>query len=192
MNTSPAFSTDFDLHSGLSTRATALQRRLTDMRGMFADAAALDAAITRDNALVYEFFDLGVPDSPHAVAHGTSVIYPGKVGGEYFMTKGHFHTVLECAEVYYGLRGRGVILLENPEGDWDARDIAPGIAVYIPGRFAHRSINTSPNEPLVFFFALAGNAGHDYGTIATRGFRKRLVEQDGAPVIVDNTDWRPA
>jgi glucose-6-phosphate isomerase, archaeal len=191
MNTSSAFSTDFDLHTGLSSRAQPLHRRLSDMRGMFADSAALDAAIAREDALVYTFYDLGVPDTPHAVAHGTSVIYPGKVSDEYFMTKGHFHTELECAEVYYGLRGRGVILLENPEGDWDAREIAPGIAVYIPGRYAHRSINTSLDEPLVFFFALAGNAGHDYGTIATRGFCKRLVERDGTPAIIDNGHRRP-
>jgi glucose-6-phosphate isomerase len=33
------------------------------------------------------------------------------------MTKGHFHTILETAEVYYTLSGEGFMLLENPEGD---------------------------------------------------------------------------
>jgi len=30
-----------------------------------------------------------------------------------------------------------------------------------------------------------GNAGHDYDTIVEEGFRKRIVEIDGKPAIVD-------
>jgi len=50
-------------------------------------------------------------------------------------------------------------------------------------------VNTSPNEDLVTFFVYPGNAGHDYGTIETQGFRKLVVERNGVPVIVDNPRW---
>ncbi len=30
------------------------------------------------------------------------------------MTKGHFHTVLETAEIYYTLQGRGYMVMETP------------------------------------------------------------------------------
>ena len=181
---------DFDLTSGLSATKKPLQRYLSNMNGIFSDQAAIEAQLAQENLLVYEFFDMGVPETSGDVAYGTSITYPGKVGDEYFMTKGHFHTVLDTAEVYYCLRGHGVMLMENPEGDWEAQELTPGKAVYVPGRYAHRSVNVSPDEPLITFFAFPGHAGHDYGTIETQGFRKLVVERDGKPAFVDNPKWK--
>ena len=181
---------DFDLKSGLSTSKEPLQRYLSNMKGIFSDQAACDAQLAKENVLIYEFFDMGVPESSGEIAYGTSITYPGKVGDEYFMTKGHFHTLLDTAEVYYCLSGHGYMLMENPEGDWEAQELVPGKAVYVPGRYAHRSVNVSPDEPLVTFFAFPGHAGHDYGTIETQGFRKLIVERDGKPAFVDNPKWK--
>lgn len=181
---------DFDLNTGLSKARKPLQRRLSAMKGLFNDDRALQDQLGKEDLLVYEFFDMGVPDSEAEVAYGTSITYPGKIGDEYFMTKGHFHTVLATAEVYYCLRGHGYMLMENPEGDWEAREMTPGTAVYVPVRYAHRSINVSPVEPLITFFAFPGHAGHDYGTIETKGFRKLLVERDGKPTFIDNPKWK--
>jgi glucose-6-phosphate isomerase len=50
-------------------------------------------------------------------------------------------------------------------------------------------VNTSQSQDLVTFFVYPGNAGHDYGSIETRGFRKLVVQQDGKPLIVDNPGW---
>ncbi len=179
----------FDLASGLSTKRPALRRQLSQMRGMFYDAPAYAQALASDDALVYEFYDLGIPADPNEVAFGTSITYPGKVGDEYFMTKGHFHTALETAEAYFCLRGHGFVLMENPEGDWEAQELTPGVVVNIPGRYAHRSINVSASEPFVFYFAVPGHAGHDYGTIETQGFRKLLVDRGGVPTFIDNPRW---
>lgn len=181
---------DFDLKNGLSSTRKPLQRYLSNMKGMFADQTAYEAQLQQENVLVYEFFDMGVPDSEKEIAYGTSITYPGKIGDEYFMTKGHFHTVLDTAEVYYCLSGHGYMLMENPEGDWEAQELTPGRAVYVPGRYAHRSVNVSPTEPLVTFFAFPGHAGHDYGTIESQGFRKLVVARDGAPAFVDNPKWK--
>jgi len=159
------------------------------MAGMYADETRRAEMVDQDDVVVYEFYDLGLPERPGEVAFGTSITYPGKVGDEYFMTKGHFHTILETAEVYYCLRGHGYMLMENPEGDWEARELTPGRAVYVPERYAHRSINVSDSEPLVTFYAFRGDAGHDYGTIETKGFRKLIVERDGKPEVVDNPKW---
>jgi glucose-6-phosphate isomerase len=182
--------TDFSLETGLSNTKESLQRKLSKMKGMFHDADAYDKALAAEDTLVYEFYDMGVPESEKEVAYGTSITYPGKVGDEYFMTKGHFHTILDTAEVYYCLRGRGYMLMENPEGDWEARELTPGKALYVPARYAHRSINVSDSEPLVTFYAFPGNAGHDYGTIETKGFRKLIVERNGKPEIIDNPNWK--
>jgi glucose-6-phosphate isomerase len=77
------------------------------------------------------------------------------------------------------------MLMETEDGRSSAVEMRPDVAVYVPARWAHRSINTG-DEPLISFCVYPGNAGHDYGTIETEGFRKRIVEIDGKPRIIDN------
>lgn len=186
----PPFSVPFDLHTGLSPDRRPICRLLSQMKGMYADADAFDARVRGGDPLVYEFYDLQLPASSGDVAFGTSITYPGKVGDEYFMTKGHFHEVLETGEVYYCLRGQGCMLMESPEGVCETRELRAGVAVYVPPRYAHRSINTAPSEPLVSFFAFRADAGHDYGTIESKGFRKLVVDRNGQPAVIDNPRWR--
>jgi glucose-6-phosphate isomerase len=183
---------DFDFQTGLSLERESLKRYLSKMEGMFSDEQAFQEQLEKEDVLIYEFYDMGVPESEKEIAYGTSITYPGKIGNEYYMTKGHFHTVLDTAEVYYCLRGHGYMLMESAEGDWEARELMSGKAVYVPGRYAHRSINISADEPLITFFAFPGHAGHDYGTIESKGFRKLLVEVDGEAVFVDNPKWKDA
>lgn len=187
--TVPATITAFDLKTGLSGNRAPLRRQLSAMAEMYQDNDAAKAQVEQDDVLVYEFYDMGVPATSGDVAYGTSIVYPGKIGDEYFMTKGHFHTILDTAEIYYCLSGRGYLLMENPEGDVQWAEFVPGQAVYVPPRYAHRSINTSATEPLVMFFAFPGNAGHDYGTIEEKGFRKLCVDRNGTPEFIDNPKW---
>jgi glucose-6-phosphate isomerase len=184
------FTLDFSLKDGMSSMAVPTKRLLSQMKGMYADDEAYDKIIATGDALVYEFYELGAPENAGDIAFGTSITYPGRVGREYFMTKGHFHTILETAEVYYALSGEGYMLTENPEGETAAHKLSPGCAVYVPRRFAHRSVNTG-NTPLVTFFAFRGDAGHNYATIETKGYRKLVVEgPDGKPEIIDNPRWK--
>jgi glucose-6-phosphate isomerase len=189
MQTQASFAIAFDAHTGLSPAREPIRRCLSQMKGMYADGAAFERLLAQGDALVYEFHDLHLPESASQIAFGTTITYPGKVGNEYFMTKGHFHQVLETAEVYHCLRGRGCMLMESPEGVCEAQFMQAGVAVYVPPRFAHRSINVSPDEPLISFFAFRGDAGHDYGTIESKGFRKLVVERNGQPTVVDNPRW---
>lgn len=182
---------DFDLNTGLSRTVETGKRYLSQMKGMFADEEALRKKIEAEgDSLIYEFHGLPLPETPGDFAFGCSILNPGKIGNEYYFTKGHFHTLLETGEVYYCLKGHGYMLLENPEGDWSAQELTAGQAVYVPPRYAHRSINVSPDEKLITFFVYRADAGHDYGTIETKGYRKLLVEKDGMPAIVDNPNWK--
>jgi len=185
---SQPFTQYFDLKSGLSNQSESTKRYLSNMKGMYVDEQAFDEIIAEDNPLVYEFYELKLPEHAGELLFGTSILYPGKVGNEYHMTKGHFHSILETGEVYYCLSGEGYLLLENPEGEWSAQRFTAGSAVYVPPRYAHRSINTG-NEPLVTFFVFRADAGHDYGLIEQQGFRKLIVEENGADSIIDNPKW---
>jgi glucose-6-phosphate isomerase len=183
------FILDFALANGLSQKAASTKRSLSQMRGMFSDEDAYEEALRTDDPLVYEFYELGAPETPGDLAFGTSITYPGMVGNEYYMTKGHFHTILETAEVYYTLSGEGFMLLENPEGDTSLKPLSPGSALYVPPRYAHRTINTG-KVPLVTFFVFRGDAGHNYGAIETKGYRKLVLEgSDGKPQMADNPKW---
>jgi glucose-6-phosphate isomerase, archaeal len=183
------FNIYFDLKSGQSSDRKPTKRYLSNMKGMFSDDKALNELIEKEDSLVYEFFELSLPSTPGDLLFGTSILYPGKVGNEYFMTKGHFHKILETAEVYYCMSGRGYMLMEDPEGHWDAQELTPGRMVYVPKCWAHRTVNVG-KEPFVTFFAFRGDAGHDYGTIETKGYRKLLVEKDGKVEIIDNPRWK--
>lgn len=188
-NWDTSFVLDFDLNTGFSKCAETSKRYLSQMKNMFCDQAEVEKILKDKDPLIYEFHELGCPERPGDLAFGTTILYPGKIGNEYFMTKGHFHTVLETAEVYYTLAGEGYMVMENPEGDTIELPLSKGKAIYVPRRYAHRTVNTG-TIPLVLFYTFAADAGHDYGTIETKGYHKIIIEENGEPTIVDNPRWK--
>jgi glucose-6-phosphate isomerase len=168
-----------------------LRRTLSSMRGQYADEQAYEEMLARGDELLYEVYEVKRPETSNELITGMSIVHPGKVGDEYFMTKGHFHAELECAEIYHCLAGEGVMVMENPEGEWSVAELRPGTVLYVAPRWAHRSVNTRPDTDLITFFAYPGHAGHDYGSIEKQGFRKLMVERAGHPAIVENPRWMP-
>ena len=116
---------------------------------------------------------------------GTTTMYPGRVGDEYYLTRGHFHARRDRAEVYYTQSGDGLLLLELRDGETRSVAMKPGIAAYIPPDWAHRTVNTG-TQPLVFVWMTNIDAGHDYATIVEKGMRSLVVEKDGGAAIVPN------
>jgi glucose-6-phosphate isomerase, archaeal len=166
-----------------------IQRNLSAMEDQYYDQQACQRLLAEDDPLLYEVYEIQRPEKAGELLLGISIIHPGKVGDEYFMTKGHFHTVLDTAEVYYILSGSGFMVMETPEGDWAVEELVPGGVLYVLPRWAHRSVNVSPKEDLVMLFAYPANAGHDYGTIEEQGFRKLILDMDGKPTVVTNPRW---
>jgi glucose-6-phosphate isomerase, archaeal len=173
----------------LSAYDNHITRQLSSMKNQFLDTATYEVMLKKENSLLYEVYEIRVPEQAGELLQGISIVHPGKVGEEYFMTKGHFHAVIDTAEVYYCLRGQGYMVMENPEGDCQVEALSPNRVLYVPPRWAHRSVNTGKDEDLVTFFIYPGNSGHDYGTIEKQGFRKLVVERDGKPVLIDNPRW---
>jgi len=163
-----------------------IERRLSALRGQFLDQECYTQMLSREDQLIYEVYEVRRPEVAGEMLMGISIVHPGKVGKEFFMTKGHFHSILDTAEVYYCLRGEGYMVMETPEGDTSVEALSPGKVLYVPPRWAHRSVCTSRQENLVMFFIYPGNAGHDYGTIERQGFRKLVLDGENGPEIVDN------
>ncbi len=166
-----------------------IQRRLSALKGQFFDQESYAAMLAREDTLLYEVYEVSRPHLPGELLSGISILHPGKVGREFFMTKGHFHAVLETAEIYYCLKGEGFMVMENPQGETSVEPLCPGRVLYVPPAWAHRSVCTSRQQDLVTFFAYPGNAGHDYGTIEKQGFAKLVVEGESGIEIIDNPRW---
>jgi glucose-6-phosphate isomerase len=163
-------------------------KRLSGLTGIFPDSSAFSRAISeQDDPVVYEVIDYRKPDSD--LFFGTTTMQPGKIGVEYYMTRGHFHERCDRGEVYYTQSGVGLLLLESRDGESRTVAMRPGVCAFIPPDWAHRSINIG-REKLVFAWFCATDAGHDYGKILERGMRKLVVEQDGEVTITDNPNFR--
>ncbi len=155
-------------------------RTLGQTGGLFSDKAALSAADPDTVVYSVESHEATEAGTRGGLFFGTSTVKPGRVGDEYFMTKGHFHSRIECAEYYWGISGRGVLLLMDESGSCRAEEVTEGSLHYIPGGVAHRLINTGEVD-LVVGACWPSDAGHDYAAIADRGFPVRLVCRDGEP-----------
>ena len=169
-----------------------LKRGLSALEGLFQDEQARAARLSKGDAMVYEVYEIAGPQVAGELLMGVTVIHPGKVGREFHMTKGHFHSVRETAEVYFCLKGEGMMVMETLEGETAVEPLTPGKVLYVAPCWGHRSVCTSRQEDLVMFFAYPGNAGHDYETVAKRGFRKLVMDGKDGPEIVDNPHWSAA
>ena len=178
------------LHMSLSTGFLSgsgieeVSRKIANLPGLFADEPA--RARMAPDTLVYRVQAFQpVPDgTPGGLYWGTTVIQPGVVGDEYFMTKGHFHKLADRSEYYITASGEGALILMDTERKARWEPMTPGSVHYIPGHTAHRVANTG-REPLSFFACWPADAGHDYDTIARHGFSARLRCVNGRPALVE-------
>ena len=174
----------FDAEAGTLAGASRVERRLSDLKGVFLDEAAYAAACAEGDRVVYsvEAVEPGTGDGD--LHYGVGLIQPGRIGREYFMTKGHLHRWREAAEIYIGLCGRGVMLLEDEAtGESRMLPLEPGMAVYVPGHTGHRTANVG-DKPLSYIGVFPARAGHDYGAYADRNFRFAIVDEGGEPRMI--------
>lgn len=171
----------------------AYQKRLADLAGLYLDETAFAAlAAVRGDEVVYEVGDFRPSENPGDMIFGLTRMSPGKVGEEYFLTRGHIHARADRPEVYYGQAGHGLMLMESPAGDTRIVEVGPQTICYVPPRWIHRSVNTGP-EDFVMMFAYPADSGQDYDIIARSGGMKTRIFDDGAGgwVARDNADYRP-
>ena len=186
MNSPLPCSVSFEANTGMVPQATAhYEKRLSELRGFYLDPDALELRIREENDPVcYENYAFNQSQAEGDIFFGTTIIYPGKVGSEYHLTRGHFHRKRNHAETYQALSGRGLVLFERGDGTTCVAELAPGKVTYVPPFWAHRSVNTG-DVPLVFLWTCSVEAGHDYEGLGGRGLRQVVMERDGAPVVED-------
>lgn len=174
---------DLDFVTGVATKyAERVQRRASDMQAMFYDKEAVRQAIAGGDPLIYEFYNTKFITSNSDMAVAITRIFPGKIGDEYYMSKGHQHQRDDQPEIYICVQGTGYLLLDTMEGEFRAEAWKPGTITHIPPMWAHRVVNTG-NGTLVYIGVYHAAAGHDYALVERQGFAQVVVERDGKPCL---------
>ncbi|RLD11508.1 MAG: glucose-6-phosphate isomerase [Chlamydiae bacterium] len=158
-------------------------KTIGDLKNIFKDEKERSAMNQKQFVYRVEFYPSEKSGTCGGLFFGTSYIEPGKVGDEYFMTKGHFHADRDTAEFYWCIKGKGVLLLMDEDCNCRAEYLKPGSLHYINKRMAHRVCNIG-EETLVFSACWPSNAGHDYNSILEKGFSARVMCINDEPELI--------
>jgi glucose-6-phosphate isomerase len=148
--------------------ATCQVRRVSDMQSYYQDKSAVSDLLAAGDPEIYTFWALEYGGSGAGLSYGVTTIQPGKVGREFFMTKGHYHTS-PGDEIYLALSGHGSVLLRDRFGQVRTYELKPGRMVYIDEGWGHRTVNVG-SEPFVFVSIWTPGIEHDYESVLREGY----------------------
>ncbi|MBW6442552.1 cupin domain-containing protein [Patescibacteria group bacterium] len=100
---------------------------------------------------------------------GLTIIEPGSINKEYYMTKGHKHKKA-FSEVYILEEGKGKLVLQDKK--IKIIELKKDKPIIVPEKTAHRLINTG-NTKLKVLTLYHKDSGHDYSV----KFKKRLLKK---------------
>lgn len=178
---------------GMSGNTGRYEKRLSDLAGLYADERAYGALVDASGDLiVYDVEDFRPGTQSGDLIYGVTRMSPGRIGREFFLTRGHIHAKADRPEIYYGQKGRGLMQLESPEGETRIIEIGPQTICYVPPFWIHRSINVGDDD-LVMVFVYPSDSGQDYSIIETsNGMRHRVMAAaDGSWELVENVAYKP-
>ena len=163
-----------DLRTGLmegDARVERASRAMGQMGGVFLDEPARRLIDAEKVVYSVEYWRPVADGTEGGLFWGNSTIFPGVVGEECFMTRGHFHVRRDRAEYYSTVSGKGMLVLMDEQRRGSVQVMEPGTTHYIPGRVAHRVVNTG-EVPLTFLACWPSDAGHGVPTPVPRHPRR--------------------
>ena len=115
-------------------------RKLSELKESFKDKKELQEILKKGNPTIYEMFTKNF--SPIKLT--LTVVKPGSVHGEFYLTKGHVHKK-KTPEFYILLEGRGDLCIQRGLHKKTIK-LRLGEIALIPEGYAHRLINTGIKE----------------------------------------------
>jgi glucose-6-phosphate isomerase, archaeal len=161
-------------------------RTIQDMNGYYRDECARESLNPQTPVYRVQAFQPVPEGTEGGLFFGTTFIYSGLVGDEYFMTKGHFHLNRTRSEYYVTVTGVGALILMDESRRTTVEPMQPGSVHYIQPNTAHRVANVG-DSILAFFACWPSDSGHDYGSIASEGFGARLRKVNGVATLVEES-----
>ena len=168
------FGVQFDLAEGIMhDPQDQIVRHASDMRGYYADEAALEQLIAT----------AGRPAALRNVRiAGAGRVRSGQVLHQQAVSRRRGRRVLhDQGTLPHGTgnrrdlpvpEGPGLMMMKLSDGTCRWEQFVPGRLVYVPPYWAHRSINTG-DEPLISLCIYPGDAGHNYGDIQDGRYSRR-------------------
>lgn len=101
---------------------------------------------------------------------GLTIVNPGDVNGEYYMTKGHRHEHA-TKEIYILQGGKGKLMIKKGRIT-KVINMVKGKNYILPKNWGHRIINTG-NKPLEVMTIYSKKAGRSYGFTFNKRFFKK-------------------
>jgi glucose-6-phosphate isomerase len=169
--------------TGEDTRIERATKTIGQMAHVFLDERARSLIGAETAVYSVEYWRPVAEGTEGGLYWGNSTIYPGVVGEEYFMTRGHFHARRNRAEYYSTILGSGLLVLMDERRHASVQEMRAGTTHYIPNGIAHRVVNTG-DKPLTFLACWPSDAGHDYTTIDEQGFSVRVMRKGKYPQVV--------
>lgn len=142
-------------------------RKLSDMKDKYAEKEEAEEILKKKDPLIYTVYRKDIDDKRNV---SLTLMKPGTVGKEYYMTKGHRHDKPH-KELYVLVKGQGKLLLEDKKGKIKVIELEKGKEFKIPGDSAHRLVNTG-KETLEVITIDYKDVGKDYST----EFKKRILK----------------
>ena len=154
-------------------------KKLSAMAGLYEDEVRFSQAVEQaGDSVIYRVSDVRPVAFHGDLIFGTTFMKPGRIGNEFFMTRGHIHAKANRPETYYGESGEGLMLLESPEGATRVLEVLPRQMIYVPPFWIHRSVNIG-SVPLVLSFCYPSDSGQDYSIIERSGGMASRIVADG-------------
>ncbi len=179
----------FDPETGMIEGGETTTRRLSELRLAFARQEAVDSVLRTGDPVIYTVSSIQSATGEGQLHYGVGRILPGRIGDEYYLTKGHLHSWRAAAELYIGMRGRGkMILQEESSAKSSVLDLLPYTTVYVPGGTAHRTVNVG-DEPLLYLGVYPAAAGHDYSPLVRTNFSTVVIERNGRPATLARSEY---
>jgi len=166
----------------LGAPVTQLTRTMAHMEGVFANAAAWRSRGPDEVLYTVDTYAPVTAGTEGGLLFGITHIHPGAVGDEFFLTKGHLHTIGNRAEFYWGIAGHGHLVLRSAGGEAWVEVVSPGSLHYIPGHTAHRLVN-SGSTILDVGACWPADSGHQYGILESGGFGIRILRGPSGPRV---------
>ncbi|MCP3968018.1 MAG: cupin domain-containing protein [Lentisphaerae bacterium] len=178
-----------NLNEGCIEGANVKVRMLSELKECFADTDAYNVAMDAGDRVVYSVSSIEPGGEDGGLHYGLGMIMPGKIGDEYFLTRGHLHSKRSAVEIYIGLKGKGTMLLEDEDsGESRTVEFKENTVVYVPGYTAHRTYNIG-NEPVLYLGIYAADAGHDYEAVREKNFNCVVTETGAGPEMKKRSDY---
>ena len=162
-----------------SAQAERSEKRYRDVRGLFENT---DGSLDPDTVMYETAAVMAKETGSGHLNWILTTVHPVLVNGECNMTRGYFRKKEDCEEYYRCEGGRGLLMMEDGNGNCFCEKMSKGSLHRVKGNLARRLINTGNKDLRVVCVANA-DSGHDHERVEKYPFPFRVFRKNGKILV---------